>query len=84
MRFIKKILFIAFLCVISFSDKAFCAGAYLEGSEPTQEPSILDNFDASLIMANWYKIVLIVVAIVCTVGFIVSNLRKNKKSGNKQ
>jgi hypothetical protein len=36
-------------------------------------------------MANWYKIILIAVAIVCCAGFIVSNVRKNfnKKSNDK-
>lgn len=82
MKLIKKILLVVLPFVAVLSDKVFCASAYLEGQEPKQDPSFLDNLDASLIMANWYKIVLIIVAIVCTVGFIVANLKKSDKNSN--
>ncbi len=84
MKRIKKILLSAFLFAFAICDKVFCANAYLEGEEATPAPSsFLDNFDASLIMANWYKIVLIIVAVVCTIGFIVSNFKKQDKNSNE-
>ncbi len=83
MKIINKILLTALLFLFVFSDKVFCASAYLEGENVTPKPTFLDDFDASLLMANWYKIVLIVVAIVCFVGFIFSNAKKNEKNGNK-
>lgn len=79
MKNIYKILTTTFIFAFLLSNKVFCANAYLEGNNATPEPSFLDNFDASLLMANWYKIVLIVVAVVCFVGFIVSNAKKSNK-----
>ena len=80
MKLLNKIVLAFTVVFIGISDKVFCASAYLEGEQSTPKPSsFLDNFDASLIMANWYKIVLIVVAVICTIGFIVSNVKKSDK-----
>ena len=59
-----------------FSIKVFAATAHLEG-EKTAAPSALDGIDASFLMANWYKFVL--VAAGCLAGFIISNLHHYRK-----
>lgn len=74
---------ISFLLFInSISCTAF-AQAYLEGDETFESSGFLDGLDASLIMANWYKIVLIIVAVLCVIGLITSNViwyKKNKSN----
>ncbi len=61
-----------------FSIKVFAATAHLEG-EKTAAPSVLDGIDASFLMANWYKLVLVLVAAGCLAGFIISNLHHYRK-----
>ena len=59
------------------------ATAHLEGEETEKKPSIFDKIDSDLLMANWYKIVLIGVSVLCVIGLIVSNIiwiKKNKRN----
>ena len=60
------------------------AEAYLEGDEAANAKSFFDGIDSSLIMANWYKIVLIIVGILCVIGLIVSNVRWYLKKRNNK
>lgn len=85
MKRINKFFIFINMILMLITHNVFAASAYLEGEEIEQGTSFLDNFDAALLMANWYKIILIAVAIVCCAGFIVSNVRKNfnKKSNDK-
>lgn len=85
MKNIKKIFATLFIVINVVSCRIFAESAFLEGDEAlNKKPSILDGLDSSIIMANWYKIVLIIVALLCIVGFIVGNViwaknRRNKK-----
>ncbi len=76
-----------FFCMIVFAvilitQKVF-AEAYLEGDEFEKGKSFLENLDSTLIMANWYKIVIIAVAILCVSGIIISNIVWYIKKRNK-
>ena len=51
--------------------------ARLEG-EATEAPSVTGGFNAEMLMGNWYRIVLIVVAVGCIAGLIYSNIKKKK------
>ncbi len=55
----------------------FAFAARLEG-ETTAAPSVFDGINSEMLMGNWYKIVLIVVAAGCVAGLIYSNIKKNK------
>lgn len=56
--------------------------AHLEGSENAS--SFLSQLNGDYLMANWYKIVLAVVFVVCATGLIVGNIRYFvKKRKNK-
>lgn len=61
-----------------FSIKVFAATAHLEGEE-APVPSVLDGMDASFLMANWYKLILALVAAGCLAGFIISNIHHYRK-----
>lgn len=52
----------------------FAKLAHLEG----EESSVLDGLNSDMIIANWYKIVLVAVAIGCVVGLIYSNFINKK------
>ncbi len=85
MKKISKIF--AFLCIAInvISCRIFAASAYLEGDEALEEvPSFLDELDSAIIMANWYKIVLVVVAVLCVVGLITGNILWIKNKRNKK
>ncbi len=58
--------------------KVCAATAHLEGEETTA-PSALDGIDASFLMENWYKFVLVLVAAGCLAGFIISNIVHYRK-----
>lgn len=78
----------AFLCIfmifVNLFDKVF-AVAYLEGDEALNESkSFLDGLDSNMIMANWYKIVLIVVGVLCVIGLIVGNVKWFRNRRNKK
>ena len=60
------------------SVKVFAATAHLEGEEAAV-PSVLDSIDASFLMANWYNLILILVAAGCLAGFIISNIHHCRK-----
>lgn len=55
----------------------FAFAARLE-VETTAAPSVFDGINSEMLMGNWYKIVLIVVAAGCVAGLIYSNIKKNK------
>ena len=78
----KYIFYLIVFAVFPFSQKVF-AEAYLEGEELEKSKSILENIDSALIMANWYKIVIIVVAILCVLGLVTSNIVWYIKKRNK-
>ena len=80
----KKTFFCLLLIITNLFDKVF-AVAYLEGDEKLGESkSFLDGLDSNIIMANWYKIVLLVVGVLCIVGLIISNIKWYRKKRNKK
>lgn len=81
MKKLKYFFYMIIFSVVSFSQKVF-AEAYLEG-ENEKGKSLLENIDSSLIMANWYKIIIIAVAILCVLGLIISNIVWYIKKRNK-
>lgn len=85
MKKISKIFYAIIFSFILISDKVYADSAYLEGDKTPEPSNGLDAFDARLLMTNWYKIVLIVVAVLCCIGFIVSNLIwiSKKRSNDK-
>ncbi len=85
MKKLSRIFYSIIFFTMLLSDKVFADSAYLEGELTPEPTSALDNFDARVLMASWYKIILIVVAVLCCVGFIVSNLIwvSKKRSNDK-
>ncbi len=82
MKNLKKLVIsiFVFLNIISCT---VLAEAYLEGDEALEGSGFLDGLDSTLIMANWYKIVLIIVAVLCFCGLLTSNIiwyKKNKRN----
>lgn len=62
-----------------FADKFipyFVKIAHLEGEETSS--GVLDGLNSDIIIANWYKIVLVAVAIGCVAGLIYSNFIRKK------
>lgn len=80
----KKIILSICFIFMSLFDKVF-ATAYLEDDGGLgNKSSFFDNIDSDLIMANWYKFVLIIVAVLCVIGLIVSNVMWFIKKRNKK
>lgn len=85
MKRFAKIISVVSLCVFLLSVQVFAATAHLEGSEgDSNKISLFENLDSSVIMANWYKIALIAVAVLCVAGLIFSNIMWIVKKRNKQ
>lgn len=85
MKKISKIFYTIVFSSMLISDKVYADYAYLEGEATPEASTVFDSFDARLLMANWYKIILIAVAVLCCIGFIVSNLvwLSKKRSNDK-
>lgn len=81
MKKIKYFFCMIIFAVFSFTQKVF-AEAYLEG-ELEEGKSFFEKIDSSLIMANWYKIVIIAVAILSVLGLVISNIVWYIKKRNK-
>jgi hypothetical protein len=85
MKAIKKILFGIVAVIFMISQNVFAATAHLEGETEEETKSFLDGLDSATIMANWYKIIIIAVCVLCVIGIITSNIiwlvkiKKNKK-----
>lgn len=82
MKKLKSLFAYALFIVLLFPQKVF-AEAYLEGDEVEESKSFLDGLDSDIIMANWYKYVIIAVVILCVIGLIVSNIIWYVKKRNK-
>lgn len=80
---LKKYFVFCLFVISSVFEKVF-AEAYLEGDEFAKGKSILDSLDSSLLMSNWYKIVFIIVGLLCIIGLIVGNIRWFLKKRNKK
>lgn len=54
----------------------FVKTAHLEGEETSS--GVIDGLNSDIIIANWYKIVLVAVAVGCIAGLIYSNIIRKK------
>ncbi len=84
MSYIKKIIISSVFAITLSAQNVFAATAHLDDGTVAKEPSFFDQIDSSMVMANWYKIILVGVAILCVIGIIISNvvwlIKKNKKN----
>lgn len=82
MKLYKKIIASIIFVLLTFPQKVF-AEAYLEGDLPEENSSFLDGIDSQMLMANWYKIIIILVISLCVIGLVVSNIIWFRKNRNK-
>ena len=78
-----KSFFLMIIMFLNFLPYRVFAEAYLEGDEQLEDSGFFDGIDSNALMANWYKIVLVVVAVLCIIGLIACNIswyKKNKRN----